>query len=82
MPASPVGTPLAPYGPTPPQNVSVSGQAQVDHTVRLEVTLDPALRAKLDQGESHQEFTVPLVGGGTGRMDGDAGPHRAGVWDR
>jgi hypothetical protein len=43
------------------------------------VTLDPELRAKIDQLTNTQEFTVPLLGGGTGRMDGDAGPHRAGI---
>ncbi len=64
-----------------PQGVTVSGQAQVDHTVRLDlnVTLDPALRAKIDQiANDSREFTVPLIGGGSGRMDSDAGPHRSG----
>jgi hypothetical protein len=64
-----------------PQAVSVSGSAAVDHTVHLDVnvTLDLALRAKIDQisNDSHQ-FTVPLIGGGMGQMDSDAGPHRTG----
>jgi hypothetical protein len=81
MPASPIGAGITPYGPTPPQ-VSVSGQAQVEHTVHLDVnvTLDPALRAKIDQiANSSVDFTVPLIGGGTGRMDSDAAPHRGGI---
>ena len=61
-----------------PQEVNVSGQAQVDHTIHVEVTLDPALRAKIDQLTNTTEFTVPLIGGGTGRMDSDAAPHRVG----
>jgi hypothetical protein len=64
-----------------PQDVSVSGEARVDHTVHLDVnvTLDPELRAKINQiaDDSHQ-FEVPLIGGGTGRMDSDAGPTRVG----
>ena len=59
--------------------VNVSGQAQVDHTVHVEVTLDPDLRAKIDQVLNNQSFTVPLIGGGNGRMDSDAGPHRGGI---
>jgi hypothetical protein len=58
--------------------VTVSGQAQVDHTVHVEVTLDPDLRAKIDQVVNSQAFTVPLIGGGSGQMDSDAGPHRSG----
>lgn len=61
-----------------PSSVSVSGSAQVDHVVHVEVTLDPALRAKIDQLMNSQTFTVPLIGEGSGRMDSDAGPHRAG----
>jgi len=78
-PAAAVGTPISPYGPTPPQNVNVTGQATVDHSVHVEVTLDPALRAKIDALTDTQEFTVPLIGGGTGRMDSDAAPHRIGI---
>jgi hypothetical protein len=66
------------YPPAPPQSVNVTGQATVEHTVRVEVTLDPDLRAKIDQVANGQEFTVPLIGDGSGRMDSDAGPHRSG----
>jgi hypothetical protein len=62
--------------PQGPQAVSVSGQAQVDHTVHVEVRLDPDLRAKIDQVVNSQAFTVPLIGGGSGQMDSDAAPHR------
>jgi hypothetical protein len=64
--------------PAAPASVTVNGQAQIDHTVHVEVTLDPDLRAKIDQVVNSQAFTVPLIGGGTGRMDSDAGAHRAG----
>jgi hypothetical protein len=70
--------PQGPQQPQGPQAVSVSGQAQVEHTMHLEVTLDPDLRAKIDRIDNSLDFTVPLIGGGTGRMDSDAGPHRAG----
>ena len=71
-----------PYAYYPPQQaVSVTGQAQVDHTVRLDIHVDlsPELRAKIDQiaNDSH-EYIVPLLGGGTGQMDTDAAPHRRG----
>ncbi len=63
------------------QAVSVSGEARVDHTVHLDVHVDvaPDLRAKIDSiANDSRDFTVPLQGGGSGRMDGDAGPHRRG----
>jgi hypothetical protein len=56
----------------------VSGQASVDHAMHLEVTLDPDLRAKIDQVVSSLNFTVPLIGDGAGRMDSDAASHRRG----
>ena len=67
-----------PQGPRPqPQqpHAPASGTvtAQVDHTVHVEVTLDPDLRAKIDQVVNSQAFTVPLIGDGSGRMDSDAG---------
>jgi hypothetical protein len=80
-PSAPVQTlTLAPREQQPQgqQAVTVQGQAQVDHTVHVEVTLDPDLRAKIDQVVNSQAFTVPLIGDGSGRMDSDAGPHRAG----
>jgi hypothetical protein len=58
--------------------VNVSGQAQVDHTVHVDVSLEPGLMAKINQVISNLGFTVPLIGGGTGRMDSDAGPTRTG----
>ena len=74
--------PARPVTPTPGlQQVNVSGQANVEHTVHVDVhvDLDPALRAKIDAAASvATEFTVPLIGGGTGVMDSDAGPHRTG----
>jgi hypothetical protein len=66
-----------------PQSVSVSGAATIEHTVRVDVhvDLDPDLRAKIDQAvHGNGEFTVPLIGGGLGRMDSDAGPtHHGGI---
>jgi hypothetical protein len=34
--------------------------------------------AKINQVVNSLGFTVPLIGGGSGQMDSDAGPHRAG----
>lgn len=72
---------LPPQAPAAPASVTVNGQANVEHTVRVDVhvDLDPELRAKIDAAASAAtEFTVPLIGGGTGRMDSDAAPHRVG----
>jgi hypothetical protein len=93
-PATPVGT--MPYAPTygrdvhspqngplsyyPTKDVTVSGQAQVEHQVHLDVNvmLEPGLMAKINQiANSAVDFVVPLIGGGSGRMDSDAGPHRS-----
>ena len=74
---SPQNGPLS-YFPT--KDVTVSGQAQVDHTVHLDVNvmLEPGLMAKINQiANSAVDFVVPLIGGGSGRMDSDAGPHRS-----
>lgn len=76
-PAQPITNPPAQQN-APPASVTVNGQAQVDHTVHVEVTLSPGLEAKIDQVINSQAFTVPLIGDGSGRMDSDAGPHRAG----
>jgi hypothetical protein len=65
--------------PPQPQDVTVTGQAQVEHTVRVEVGLAPGLQAIVDQATNTQDFVVPLLGGGTGRMDTDAAPHRVGI---
>lgn len=55
----------------------MSGQAQVQQTIHLEVRLDPDLRAKIEEAVNSR-YEVPLIGGGTGRMDSDAGPTRIG----
>jgi hypothetical protein len=59
--------------------VTVSGAAQVEHTVHVDVSLEPGLMAKINQVVNSVGFTVPLIGGGSGRMDSDAGPHRGGI---
>jgi hypothetical protein len=59
------------------EEISVSGQAQVEHTVHVDVSLEPGLMAKINQVVNSLGFTVPLIGGGSGRMDSDAGPHRS-----
>jgi hypothetical protein len=66
-----------PYSYTP-REVTVSGQAQVQHTVNVNVSMEPGLMARIEQAISSIGFTVPLIGGGTGRMDSDAAPHRHG----
>jgi hypothetical protein len=75
---SPRSPAFAYYPPSAPAAVSVSGQADVSHTMHLEVTLDPELRAEIRQAISSQTFVVPLIGGGAGRMDSDARPNRSG----
>ena len=60
--ALPTGVqPTAPAAPPSPQSVSVSGQAQVDQTLHLDISLDPALRATLDQITSSLGFAVPAL---------------------
>jgi hypothetical protein len=78
-PASPIGAGITPYGPTPPQNVTVEGQARVDHEITVRIEPSPLLTAIVDQARQQTDFTVPLIGGGTGRMDSDAAPHRGGI---
>ncbi|HEY1781429.1 MAG TPA: hypothetical protein VGG79_13545 [Roseiarcus sp.] len=57
--------------------MNASGEARVDHTVHVD--LDPGLRAEIDVAAGDdREFTVPLIGGGLGRMDGEAAPTRRG----
>jgi hypothetical protein len=75
-PQAPQAQPQPPQGP---QAVTVSGEAQVEHTVHVDVSLEPGLMAKINQVVNSLGFTVPLIGGGTGRMDSDAGPHRGGI---
>jgi hypothetical protein len=58
------------------QTVSVSGAAQVEQTLHLEVDMAPDLRAKVDRIEQMFDFSVPLNVAPTGRMDTDAAPQR------
>jgi hypothetical protein len=58
--------------------VTVNGQAQVDHEITVRIEASPLLQAIVDQARQQSETTVPLIGGGTGAMDSDAGPHRSG----
>ena len=59
-------------------SVNVAGEAKVEQTLRLDVTLDPMLRATLDALQN-MGFSVPLLGSAdTGRMDTDAAPQRTG----
>jgi hypothetical protein len=58
--------------------VTVNGQAQVDHEITVRIEASPLLQAIVDQARQQSETTVPLIGGGSGRMDSDAAAHRAG----
>ena len=55
-------------------NVSFTGQADVQQTLHLDVTLDPGLKAKLD---SMPDFTYAVPLAPLGVMDDDAAPRRA-----
>ncbi len=70
-----------PAAPAGPRSVSVNGSAQVEQTINLHITLDPAIQAQLDQITSGMDFSVPLGSAPTGRMDNDAAPSR-GIGDR
>ena len=59
-----------------PQQVTVSGAATVDHEITVRIEASPLLQAIVDQARQQSEFTVPLIGGGNGRMDSDAAAHR------
>jgi hypothetical protein len=58
--------------------VTVNGQAQVDHEITVRIEASPLLQAIVDQARQQSETTVPLIGGGSGRMDSDAAAHCAG----
>jgi hypothetical protein len=58
--------------------VNVSGQATVDHEITVRIEPSPLLNAIVEQARQQSETTIPLIGGGSGRMDSDAGPHRNG----
>jgi hypothetical protein len=57
-------------------NMTVSGQAQVEQTLTVRIEPSALLTAIVDQARQQSETTVPLIGGGSGRMDSDAGSHR------
>ncbi len=59
-------------------SVSVTGQAAVDQTLHVEISLDPSIQARIDALQSF-EFSVPLGQAPTGRMDTDAAPQRSGI---
>ena len=61
-----------------PQSVTVSGQADINHEIVVRVEPSPLLAAIVEQARQQSETVVPLAGGGSGRMDSDAGPHRVG----
>jgi hypothetical protein len=71
---SPSTGPYAYYPPS--QAVSISGEARVDQELVVRIEASPLLQAIVDQARQQSETTVPLSGGGSGRMDSDAGPHR------
>jgi hypothetical protein len=76
-PRSPQSGPYS-YSPKGAGEVSVSGQATVEQTLTVRIEPSPLLTAIVDQARQQSETLVPLSGGGTGRMDSDAGPHRHG----
>ena len=73
---SPQTGPYSYYPPKGAEEISVSGQAHVDHEVTVRIEASPLLTAIVEQARAAIDFTVPLIGGGSGRMDSDAGPHR------
>ena len=78
---SPIALSPLPAQPAAPRSVSVSGAAQVEQTLRLDVhvDLDPALGARIDHlAGGAMDFSVPLGAAPTGRMDADAAPNRTG----
>jgi hypothetical protein len=60
------------------QSVNVSGQADINHEIVVRVEPSPLLNAIVEQARRQSETVVPLAGGGSGRMDSDAGPYRVG----
>jgi hypothetical protein len=65
------------YYPPGPGSVSVSGAARIDQQLTVRIEPWPLLNAIVDQARQQSETTVPLLGGGSGRMDSDAAPNRA-----
>jgi hypothetical protein len=64
--------------PAAPASVNVTGAATVDHEITVRIEASPLFQAIVDQARQQSETTVPLIGGGSGRMDSDVGAHRAG----
>ena len=58
--------------------VNVQGQAELNQTLSGNITLDPEIRAQIAAARQSAGVTIPLIGGGAGRMDSDAGPTRTG----
>jgi hypothetical protein len=58
--------------------VNISGQAELQQSLNVTITLDPEIRAMIASSRQSASVTIPLIGGGTGRMDSDAGPTRSG----
>lgn len=69
---------MPPQQPAAPASVTVNGQAQIDHEITVRIEPSPLLTAIVERATQQSETTVPLIGGGTGRMDSDASPHRVG----
>ena len=64
------------YPPDHPPQVSVSGQADINQQLTIRVDPSPWFKAIVDQALQNSQTLVPLIGGGSGAMDSDAGPHR------
>jgi hypothetical protein len=58
--------------------VNVSGQADINQQLTIRVDPSPWFKAMVDQALQNSQTLVPLIGGGAGAMDSDAGPHRSG----
>jgi hypothetical protein len=76
---SPSTGPFSYYPAEGGKEVSVSGEARIDHEITVRIEPSPLLTAIVDQSRQKMETTIPLIGGGSGRMDSDAGPTRVGI---
>ena len=76
-PRSPQTGPYS-YFPTksPAAEVSVSGQADINQQLTIRVEPSSWFKAMVDAALQNSQTLVPLIGGGAGAMDSDAGPHR------
>jgi hypothetical protein len=73
---SPQAGPYSYYPPKGAEEITVSGQAQLQQTLNVNIKLDPEIRAQIEAARQSASVSIPLIGGGSGRMDSDAGPHR------